>query len=152
MVIMRTLILPLNDSRLDVRTACERNATKDTPTANANTSQANMLSTPVKSFRRRRDMDVQTGGHGDRRACIKLNLTLRLGFIVQIFSVQCRSTRQVTQGRRQILKTIHPDVFNEDEERSRQTQRAELSNGGQFKLGRYHCWKGEQKLKQALGT
>lgn len=55
---IKTSILFLNDLGLDVRTACERNPTKDTPTANTNTSQAQMLSTPVNSFLRRRDMLV----------------------------------------------------------------------------------------------
>ena len=57
-VMIKTSILFLNDLRLDVRTACERNPTKDTPTTNTNTSQAKMLSTPVNSFMRRRDMLV----------------------------------------------------------------------------------------------
>ena len=55
---IKTSMFFRNDLRLDVRTACERNPTKDTPTANPNTSQARMLSTPVNSFLRRRDMLV----------------------------------------------------------------------------------------------
>jgi hypothetical protein len=95
MLMIRTSILLLNDRLLDVRTACERNPIKDTPTANPNTSQANILSTPVKSFRRRCDMDVQTGAHSAQvcedmdvtegwasvAAYCHENLTLRLGFI-----------------------------------------------------------------------
>lgn len=57
-VTIKTSILFLNDLRLDVRTACERNPTKDMPTTNTNKSQAKMLSTPVNSLMRRRDMLV----------------------------------------------------------------------------------------------
>jgi hypothetical protein len=57
-VMIKTSILFLNDLRLDVRTACERNPTKDTPTTNTNKSQAKKLSTPVNSLMRRRDMLV----------------------------------------------------------------------------------------------
>jgi len=56
-LMIKTSIFFLNDLRLDVRTACERKATRDTPTANANTDQASILRTPVKSFLRRCGMD-----------------------------------------------------------------------------------------------
>ena len=68
---IKTSILFLNDLGLDVRTACERNPTKDTPTANTNTSQAKMLSTPVNSFLRRRDMLVSE----QKRAALKRVVT-----------------------------------------------------------------------------
>jgi hypothetical protein len=70
-VMIKTSILFLNDFRLDVRTACERNPTKDTPTANTNTSQVKMLSTPVNSFLRRRDMLVS----GQERAALRRVVT-----------------------------------------------------------------------------
>lgn len=57
-------MLFLNDLRLEVRTACERKPTRDTPTANPNTNQANIWSTPVKSFLMWCNiMDIQTGAH-----------------------------------------------------------------------------------------
>jgi hypothetical protein len=70
-VMIKTLILFLNDLRLDVRTACERNPTKDMPPANTKTSQAKMLSTPVNSFLRRRDMLVW----GQERAALRRVIT-----------------------------------------------------------------------------
>lgn len=63
-MMIKTSMLFLNDRLLEVRTACERKATRDTPTANPNTDQANIWSTPVKSFLTWCDiMDIQTGAH-----------------------------------------------------------------------------------------
>ena len=70
-VMIKTSIFFLNDLRLDVRTACERNPTRDMPTANTNTSQAKMLSTPVNNFLRRRDMLVS----GQRCAALRRVVT-----------------------------------------------------------------------------
>lgn len=41
-IIIKTSMLFLKDRRLEVRTACERRPTRDTPTANPNTDQANI--------------------------------------------------------------------------------------------------------------
>jgi len=63
MPIIKTSILFLNDRRLEVRTACERKPTRDTPTAKANTNQANTLNTPMKRFLIRYDVDIKAGAH-----------------------------------------------------------------------------------------
>jgi hypothetical protein len=61
MPMIKTSILFLNDCRCEVRTACERIPTRETPTANTNTNQANILRTPVKSFLMRCNIDIQIG-------------------------------------------------------------------------------------------
>jgi hypothetical protein len=60
-IIIKTSMLFLNDRRLEVRTACERRPTSDTPTANPNTDQVNIWSTPVTSFLIRCDIVIWIG-------------------------------------------------------------------------------------------
>lgn len=62
-IIIKTSMFFLNDRRLEVRTACERRPTSDTPTANPNTDQANIWSTPVTSFLMRCDIVISIGAH-----------------------------------------------------------------------------------------